>query len=958
MVRESLHKWSTLMAPARSVSLDNSDNKLSKDDLSRALFCSMAVYKNNAEAEYLLQQAQIAYPSIAFVKVHMSLDLPKGQKFLVAYTENCAFIAFRGTENLQDVACDMRTDRCPKFGGWFHKGFYDRADSFMGPNHSPLPDLLETKKRIFFCGHSLGGAVAHMVLYRFLIDGDQQPLSSETYPDSLISIAFGAPHICDEVAARKINDSKSYKWRFINFVNQSDPVPHMLHHLRSTISAVLRTALIEADSMLQSLGGFAGRCIEGFADGGPTEALLVAGKETRRLVAKGVVNGARKITSRLHDFSNEVDFSEAPKNPDFHPIGQYISLYWDDQGRHWSSSQCYGGDLRIQDLFCGEVKYTNADVELHLINSYRTVLVEVCFIDSPTRRDDSDPLMPSHQLLVSTPTPKVIFAKWLLVEDPDSNQRYIIVKGENLLFLREAVSVTGSNGQEPWNITKQSDNFLMIFDPHRHDLNKGPKDSENAITMVIIKTAFGEISQQTILEYYPNHEGSLTGASRMIGKIVETLMVKATPPLSIRPDSNADVMTGLDNIMHCVPSLKGERVSTKLTQITTFAKTNGDDLETHIKEINFMFKSVVKCLRSCLKVDYDYSMLENMKKRVRSFLQGRPDFTMAERVVGILFLPITLGASLLGVLILGQSKTIIDGYDLVLNSAILESYEWSESSELESTDDQNSCSIDHLEMVLYKKVAGSTPEFQQMVKNAHSMSVKDVPCFKSETFHRATSQSRVKLLKRIKVVCDTISLYNEVVVGTHFIGIFGAEDVGKSSFIKKALKEFGPPGAPSPDTGFGTHTKIVRPYMLKSSLWLVDFPGGNGTERYADMWKQFTALSSSAVLFLDFQGDIKQEQVKMYQKMKKNLGAETEVAVVFNKVDLKFTPRNQTELGTFTFEYFENQRESNRSKLGCSSIDGVHFSCVDPDPPEKLNELKKMGVLGFEELMKVVYPGI
>ena len=45
-----------------------------------------------------------------------------------------------------------------------------------------------------------------------------------------------------------------------------------------------------------------------------------------------------------------------------------------------------------------------------------------------------------------------------------------------------------------------------------------------------------------------------------------------------------------------VPSLKGDRVSKKLTQTTTFTNTNERDLEEHIKDINFMFKSVVKCL--------------------------------------------------------------------------------------------------------------------------------------------------------------------------------------------------------------------------------------------------------------------------------------------------------------------------------------------------------------------------
>lgn len=164
------------MTPSRFVPLGSSDKKLSEDDLCGALFCSMAVYMTNAEAESFFREPQFCFPSITVDKVHMSLNPSEGgprQKFLVAYIENCIFIAFRGTENLHDVACDIKINRhYQKFGGTFHKGFFDRADAFMGSNHSPLRGLLKTGKRIIFCGHSLGGAVAHMVLLRFLLEYD------------------------------------------------------------------------------------------------------------------------------------------------------------------------------------------------------------------------------------------------------------------------------------------------------------------------------------------------------------------------------------------------------------------------------------------------------------------------------------------------------------------------------------------------------------------------------------------------------------------------------------------------------------------------------------------------------------------------------------------------------------------------------------------------------------------
>jgi hypothetical protein len=55
-----------------------------------------------------------------------------------------------------------------------------------------------------------------------------------------------------------------------------------------------------------------------------------------------------------------------------------------------------------------------------------------------------------------------------------------------------------------------------------------------------------------------------------------------------------------------------------------------------------------------------------------------------------------------------------------------------------------------------------------------------------------------------------------------------------------------------PDTGLDIHTKTVTPWRFNDSIWLVDFPGGNGTEDYAHQWKFFTALPNIAILFLDF----------------------------------------------------------------------------------------------------------
>jgi len=154
------------------------NHSLREEDLFRALFCSVAVYFDNAEAQNFFQETLVHFPHITFDEVDMGLDVPDGQKILVAYSGNDVFIAFKGTECLIDVASDIMVSNQFKFGGSFHQGFFDRSCNFKALNRldfNPLPGLLVSGKRVLFCGHSLGWAVAHMVLLRFWLEGEELP---------------------------------------------------------------------------------------------------------------------------------------------------------------------------------------------------------------------------------------------------------------------------------------------------------------------------------------------------------------------------------------------------------------------------------------------------------------------------------------------------------------------------------------------------------------------------------------------------------------------------------------------------------------------------------------------------------------------------------------------------------------------------------------------------------------
>jgi hypothetical protein len=136
------------------------------------LVCATAVYEK--DATHFLAQSQ---RGTQFEKVHMSLDLTDPpQRFMVAYSEDAIFIAFRGTETLADVSCDLEIVAHARFEGRFHRGFFKRSKVFFV---GQSPQLLmfelircEPQRRVILCGHSLGGAVSHMVLLRFLLENN------------------------------------------------------------------------------------------------------------------------------------------------------------------------------------------------------------------------------------------------------------------------------------------------------------------------------------------------------------------------------------------------------------------------------------------------------------------------------------------------------------------------------------------------------------------------------------------------------------------------------------------------------------------------------------------------------------------------------------------------------------------------------------------------------------------
>ncbi|KAG0605582.1 hypothetical protein M758_9G070600 [Ceratodon purpureus] len=206
------------------------------EDLARAFCCSEAVFleKNKHVDEYLKRINSEIFPFVQFGEVLVSDEgwNTRGLKFLVAHADDATFIAFRGSPNFEDL-CREHIHSPLTIRDKLHGGIFELSESFMVSGCKLLLTLFiegkRTGKRIVFCGHRLGGAVAHMVVLRFWTENGIDEIEVENCRDSMISIAFGAPNMCNIKRALEVNNNDKLKSHFFNVVHEDDPFTSSLN---------------------------------------------------------------------------------------------------------------------------------------------------------------------------------------------------------------------------------------------------------------------------------------------------------------------------------------------------------------------------------------------------------------------------------------------------------------------------------------------------------------------------------------------------------------------------------------------------------------------------------------------------------------------------------------------------------------------------------------------------------
>jgi hypothetical protein len=183
--------------------------------------------------------------------------------------------------------------------------------------------------------------VPYLSVHRRLCD-----LQIKDDPNSIISIAFGAPHVCDEKVAEEVNKKSNFKERFINFVNEADPVPRLLHNLRGTVAAGLRAQRTDLFNSPDATSW-------------------------ENLVDKLTSNNTKETNPRK-----------------FHPIGQYAFLHPDTLGH---SLRVLPADSEVVRKQLDRLQFTKENLKYHEATRYKTAMVNAKVIDNPSSTESLDP---------------------------------------------------------------------------------------------------------------------------------------------------------------------------------------------------------------------------------------------------------------------------------------------------------------------------------------------------------------------------------------------------------------------------------------------------------------------------------------------------------------------------------------------------------------------------------------
>ncbi|KAG6554628.1 hypothetical protein Mapa_003646 [Marchantia paleacea] len=377
----------------------------------------------------------------------------KPQRLLVASaqaddpSEVEVYVAFRGTAGWVDIFDDADFSQTSLVGfgdsfegavkGKFHNGFTKRLLNFL-PDVNDIyayvtsNALADGKKigRLVFCGHSLGGAISHLAMLALFMTR----LGPENVPTRrYMSIAFGAPHIGDHLAAEFFKRDFPVSRVLFTFVHEEDPVPFLLNNFPTTIKAGAQAAaqwqslntgatestMSKLTSELMELGTITAMD-EADDDIVTTNVSCLGGAVAKSTPA--VVNSTANVYRMIMDAKSSL----TEKHVKYAPIGQYLRL----TGRSASLDESLAANLLSDDEISqiGEKLALDSNrIKAHYMGGY---MIHLC------PRSDNFPNSKSLSNLTvvsESSLEPVIKSAYLVIQGSDSAE--IRVTGKNLSLI-------------------------------------------------------------------------------------------------------------------------------------------------------------------------------------------------------------------------------------------------------------------------------------------------------------------------------------------------------------------------------------------------------------------------------------------------------------------------------------------------------------------------------------------
>lgn len=176
-------------------------------------------------ALFLAKHARLAYEESTLIE-HVCKNLWGMQDFqfiehrsaeddvqaYVCARADCVIVAFRGTEanKIQDWVNNMDTLLDNRFRGSVHRGFMRSVDFICEELKATIQTFQKNNQKLFFCGHSQGGALANLAAAQALEEGMNL---HQVY-------TFGQPRAGNLLFAGLFN--KKFKAQYFRVVNHGD----------------------------------------------------------------------------------------------------------------------------------------------------------------------------------------------------------------------------------------------------------------------------------------------------------------------------------------------------------------------------------------------------------------------------------------------------------------------------------------------------------------------------------------------------------------------------------------------------------------------------------------------------------------------------------------------------------------------------------------------------------------